>query len=74
MGSECYVTCMLDSDEILVDERNVVNLTGSIDNTRMVDSRNENGQEVSQEGWLFLEIEHQRLVITATDVSIYIIF
>jgi hypothetical protein len=64
MGSECYVTCKLDSNEIRVDERNEANLTESTDNTRMVDSRNENGQEVSQEGWLFLEIERQRLVIT----------
>lgn len=65
MGSEFYVTCMLDRNEIRADERNVVNLTESTDNTRMVGSRNENGQEVSQEGWLFLEIERQRLVITA---------
>jgi len=36
MGSECYVTCMLDSNEIRADERNVVNLTESTDNTRMV--------------------------------------
>jgi hypothetical protein len=64
MGSKCYVTCKLDSNEIRVDERNEANLTESTDNTRMVDSRNENGQEVSQEGWLFLEIERQRLVIT----------
>ena len=64
MGSECYVTCKFHSNEIRVDERNEANLTESTDNTRMVDSRNENGQEVSQEGWLFLEIERQRLVIT----------
>jgi hypothetical protein len=74
MGSECYVTCMLDSNEIRADERNVVNLTESTDNMRMVDLRSENGQEVSQEGWLFLEIECQRPVITVTDVSIHIIF
>jgi len=36
--------------------------------------QHKNGQEVCQEGWLFLEIERQRLVITVTDISIYIIF
>ena len=57
MNNECNTTYMLDSDEVWADERDVVNLTESTDNMRMVNLRNENGYEVCQEGWLFLEIE-----------------
>ena len=35
----------------------------------MVNSRNENGQEVGQKGWLFLEVECQSLIITIAGVS-----
>ena len=69
MNNECNTTYMLDSDEVSVDERDVVNLTESTGNTRMVNLRNENGYEVCQEGWLFLEIEHQWIIVTTANVS-----
>ena len=57
MGSKDHVTYMLDGDEIRADKRDVVDLAESADNTRVINSRNENGQEVGQEGRLLLEVE-----------------
>ena len=49
MGSEFQATHMLNSDEICVNERDVIDLAESADDARMVNSRNKNGQKVSQE-------------------------
>jgi len=72
MGREFHATHMLDSNKIGADERNVIDLAESADNTRMVNWRNQNSQKVGQEGRLFLEVEGQRLVITVSDISKHI--
>jgi len=54
---------MLNSDEICANKRDVIDLPESADDTRMVNSRNKNGQKVSQESRLFLQIECQSFVI-----------
>ena len=48
---------MLDGDEIGTDEGNMIHLPKGADNSAMVNSRNEDGQEIGQEGGLFLEVE-----------------
>jgi len=38
---------MLDGDEVGTDERNMIHLPERADNSAMVNSRNENGKEIS---------------------------
>ena len=57
MGSE-----LLNSDGICVNERDVINLVESTNNTRMTNSRNKKGQKVGQESQLFLQIEIQSII------------
>ena len=64
-----HTTYMLDSNKVGADEREVADLTECANNTRVVNSRDKNGQEVSQEGGLFLKVECQRLIVTTVDVS-----
>jgi Cdc6-like AAA superfamily ATPase len=49
MGSEFQDTHMLNSDEICVNERHVIDLAESTDDARMVNLRNKNSQKVGQE-------------------------
>jgi hypothetical protein len=67
MSSESKTTYMLDSDEIRADERDVVDLAERTNNTRMINTRDEDSQKVGQEGRLFLKVERQRLIITIAD-------
>ena len=69
MDNEFQDTHVLNSDEIRANERDVIDLAESADDARMVDSRNKNSQKVSQESWLFLQIECQSLVVTLSEVS-----
>ena len=48
---------MLDGDEIGADERNMIHLPKGTDNPAMINSRNQDGKEIGQEGGLFLEVE-----------------
>ena len=54
---------MLNSNEVRLDQRDVVNLTECPDNTGVVDTGDEDGKEIGQQGWLLLEIERQSLVV-----------
>ena len=67
MSGESQTTYVLDSDEIRANERDMVDLAERTNNTRMIDTRDEDSQKVGQEGWLFLKVEGQRLIITIAD-------
>jgi len=60
---------MLDGDEIRTDQWDVVDLPEHADNTAVVDTGNENGQKISQEGGLFLEVECQGFVVARAEMS-----
>ena len=64
-----FATHMLNSNEICVNERDVIDLAESADDARMVNSRNKNRQKVGQDSRLFLQIEYQSFVITLSEVS-----
>ena len=46
-------------DQVRANERDVVHLPEHTDNAGVVDAGNENGEEVGEEGGLFLEVERQ---------------
>ena len=54
---------MLHGDEVGADERNVINRPERLHNTGMVDTRNKDGEEISEEGRLFLEVEGEGFVV-----------
>ena len=58
---------MLNSDEVGPDERNVVDLTEHLDNSRMIDTWNHDCQEISEERRLLLKVERQSLVVASSD-------
>jgi hypothetical protein len=59
---------MLDGNEIRADKGDVVDLAEGANNTRVVNSRDKDSQEVSQEGRLFLEVECQSFIVTTADI------
>ena len=50
MSSDDQTTYMLDSDEIRADERDVIDLAEHTNNTRMINTRDEDSQKIDQEG------------------------
>lgn len=52
---------MLNSNEVRPNERNVVLIAEHSDDSAVVNSRNEDGEEVREESRLFLEIECEGL-------------
>ena len=54
---------MLDSNEICADERNVINLPEHLDNTCVVDTRNEDSEKIGEERRLFLQVEREGFVV-----------
>jgi hypothetical protein len=48
---------MLDSDQIRSDKRDMIDLFKNADNTAVIDTRNEDRKEISQQIWLLLKIE-----------------
>jgi hypothetical protein len=56
---------MLDSDKVGADEGNMIHLTEHANNTSVVNARNKDSQQIGKECWLLLEVECQRLVVTA---------
>ena len=54
---------MLNGDEIRPDEWYVVNLPEHLHNARVVDARDEDGEQVSEKRWLLLQVERQSLVV-----------
>lgn len=47
----------------------MINLPEDPDDTRMIDSRDENGQEICEQGRLLSEVERKGLVVTEGDVE-----
>ena len=52
---------MLDGDEVRADKGDVVNLSERPDNSRVIDTRNENSKQVGKECGLFLKVERECL-------------
>jgi hypothetical protein len=59
---------MLNGDEIRPNERDVINLPESPDNSSVVDARNEDGQKVGEQVGLLLEVEGNRLIVAGNHV------
>lgn len=57
---------MLHGDEIRADQWDMVDLAEHPDDTRMVDSRNHDGQQIGEEVRLLLQVESERLVVAVT--------
>ena len=57
---------MLHGDEVGADERNVVDLTEHLNNTSVVDTWDQRGQQVSEKSRLLLQVERKRLVVAAS--------
>lgn len=55
---------MLHSDEVGPDQRNVVNLAEYADDTSMINTGNENGEEIGEKSRLLLQVKCQGLVVT----------
>ena len=58
---------MLDSYEVCADKGNMVDLSEHLDDAGVVDTRNENGKEISEERRLLLKVERQSLVVASSD-------
>lgn len=58
------IAYLLHGDEVCSDERDVIDLVEHANNTTMVDTRNQHSQQISQQSWLFLEVERKSLVVT----------
>ena len=54
---------MLHGDEVGADERNVINRPERLHDTGMVDTRDEDGEEISEEGRLLLKVESEGFVV-----------
>jgi hypothetical protein len=54
---------MLNSNEVGPDERDMVDLAEHANDSAVVDARNHDSKEVSEEGGLLLEVERQSLVV-----------
>ena len=57
-------TYLLYSNEIGADQGNVVDLSKHSDNTAVINTRNEDSEEVCQKCGLFLKVESKGFVIT----------
>ena len=55
---------MLYSNEVGADERNVINLSEGADNAAVVDTRDKDSKEISQQGRLLLEVEGEGFVVS----------
>ena len=54
---------VLDGDEVRADKGDVVNLSEGPDNSRVIDTGNENSKQVGKERGLFLQVEREGLVV-----------
>ena len=54
---------MLHGDEVGADERNVINRPKRLHDTGMVDTRDKDGEEISEESRLFLKVESEGFVV-----------
>ena len=60
---ERRVAYVLDGDEVRADERDVVNLGERPDHSGVIDTGNENSEQVGKECRLFLKVEGEVLVV-----------
>ena len=56
-------TYVLNCNEIRTDQRDVVDLPEHLDDTAVVNARNENSEQVGEESRLLLEVERESLVV-----------
>ena len=54
---------MLYRNQVRADERNVVDLAEHLDDASVVDTRNEDSEQVSEQCRLLLQVERQGLVV-----------
>jgi len=61
-------THVLNSDKVRPNKWYVVHFAKHAHNTAVVNTRNQNGEEVIEEGGVFLEVESKGLVVTAEKI------